>query len=233
MRPLRLARDLSATMIAGAAAGVLAFGVGGRLAMRLAAWLSAPHLQGIATSERAIVGAITWSGTLQILVIGAMVGLIGAPLYLLAKPALGERARGTKLALVVFFVSGASLIDAGNSDFRVFGRPAINVIAFAALPFAYGPLLVRFEADLRARLPERPLMLALHAPVLALAAILGIMGPFLMAEDHPLVAWAIGALLLAGIAMRAPVVGRAARPAIALPCVLGAVAVAVAVAAVV
>lgn len=226
-------RDTAAATLAGAAAGALTFGVGGRLAMRLSGALSPAHLQGVMTSEKGSVGLLTWGGTLQVIVLGAILGIMGAAFYLALKPALPTKRRGLVLALLSLLVVGGSALDVNNPDFRAFGNPLANILAFAALPLLWGPLMVHLDERWRPRLPTRRLALPLYAPLLALLLALGAMGPFLMAEDHPLVTLAIGALSIVTVLARLPPTRRWATRALVVPGAIGLVGTAVAVAGIV
>lgn len=81
-------RDLAAVLAAGAVAGVLAAGAGGRLVMRLHA-LTSPDVEGSFTEAEQVIGEISLGGTLGFfLFAGLPAGVLSGVLYALLRPVL-------------------------------------------------------------------------------------------------------------------------------------------------
>jgi len=76
----RALRSLAAISVAGALAGVLVGGIGGRLAMMLLARLN-PQVTGLTSDDGFIMGRFTVGNTLSLLAVGFGLGLFGAAVY--------------------------------------------------------------------------------------------------------------------------------------------------------
>lgn len=139
-------------VIAGALLGLLVGGVGGRLAMMLLAGLS-PEATGITSDDGFVMGQFTASGTLNLLVAGAFLGLIGAVVYALLRGLMiGPRwfqvlSVGGGPAVVV----GAMIVQTDGVDFRLLQPAWLAIALFVAIPGVYAALLtVVSEGVLRA-----------------------------------------------------------------------------------
>jgi hypothetical protein len=152
-----VAREIGVATLAGAAAGFLAAGVGGRLAMRVSGFMFAQdHPNRLAFAESgAKVGEITADGTIFLLFFGTLMGVAGAYIYATIKPWLPGRAivRGFLFGLVALALLSAVSIDRGNDDFQRLGSVRVNVLIFASLFLIYGVLIALFESLLAKRLP--------------------------------------------------------------------------------
>src|SRR4051812_9524620 len=104
-RPLLLVVPL-----AGAAAGAIAAGAGGRVVMRLLA-LTTRDAAGALTEAQATIGEITLTGTIGlVLFAGIPAGLLTAAAYALARPFLPPgRLGGALLGLLVLLLAGATI----------------------------------------------------------------------------------------------------------------------------
>lgn len=196
MRPPAPLRAFSLTLVAGALAGAVA-GIGARVAMRVAAGLAGPSRQGIVTAESAVVGDLTWSGTIAVLVIGAFVGVAGAALYALIRPVLPRRGRGLAFGFAALLLTGWTILDPSNSDFRGFGDPTLNYAMFGALFLVYGAVLAPADRWLRDRAPSGWWSYALWAPIAALGAILVLTGIVFGMDRRPVLGLAMVALVVA------------------------------------
>jgi len=131
--------------LAGGIAGFAVGGVGGRVAMRIAALAAGEPGRGRITEAGATVGRITADGTLFLFVFaGIGAAVIGTAFYLLTRPWLPRRRRVRAVAfgaleLVVF---GSTLVDASNPDFTILGHPLLNVVLFGSLFVLHGFVLV-------------------------------------------------------------------------------------------
>ena len=141
----RALRRFAAVFVAGGLAGMIAGGLGSRVAMRIAALAAPDRVQGFPTEAGATIGEVTLEGTtFLILFAGIGSALIGTAFYLIVRSWLPRRRWLRALAfggleLVVF---GTQVLDAGNADFTILGRPVLNVAVFSSLFVLHGALLV-------------------------------------------------------------------------------------------
>ena len=138
-------RGFAAVFVAGGIAGVVVGGLGSRMAMRIAAVTARDVAEGLTTEAGATIGRITFEGTAFLVVaVGVGVALIGTAFYLATLPWLPRRRTLRALAfggleLVVF---GTVLLDPGNPDFTILGRPLLNVLVLGSLFVLHGVALV-------------------------------------------------------------------------------------------
>jgi hypothetical protein len=145
-------RRLAPLFVAGGLAGILAGGLGSRIAMRLSALAAPDSVQGLLTEAEATIGRITLEGTLfLVLFAGLTSAIVGTAFYLGVRAWLPGR-RWTRafafggLELLVF---GTTVVDAGNPDFTIVERPLLNLTIFAALFVLHGVLLVVLQRPAR------------------------------------------------------------------------------------
>jgi hypothetical protein len=147
----RLARYAALMFAAGAAAGVLAAGAGGRLAMRLLA-VTSPQSHGQITEGTATIGDITVGGTLGFLAFaGVAAGTLSALLYVVVGSLLPRgRAGGIALGLLLLVLVGARLepLRADNFDFNLVGPGWLSVLSFTALAMFQGMVMCALAARL-------------------------------------------------------------------------------------
>ena len=138
-------RGFAAVFVAGGLAGLLVGGLGSRVAMRIAALTARDVAQGLTTEAGATVGRITLGGTV-FLVLFAGVGsaLVGTAFYLTTRAWLPRRRWVRALAFggLELAVFGTTLLDPGNPDFTILGRPLLNVLLFGSLFVLHGVVLV-------------------------------------------------------------------------------------------
>lgn len=134
--PLRWAVGL------GALSGLVAAGVGSRVVMKLIA-LADPSTDGTFTDAEATVGEFTVAGTLSLLVLGTIAGVMGGLVYLGVRRWLPVPPawKGVAFGLLTLVTVGNVLIDAGNVDFQIFEPVLLVVALFSALFLANGLLL--------------------------------------------------------------------------------------------
>jgi hypothetical protein len=154
-RALLVLRAMGVGMLAGMAAGFVAGGIGSRLAMKVVALVAGASARGRITENGNTIGDFTASGTIFLLLFGAMLGTIGGLLYVALRPWLAEagRWRGLALGAILLATIRAGTIDERNIDFTHFGIPALNVALFAALPLAFGFLVAPCADWLDRRVP--------------------------------------------------------------------------------
>jgi hypothetical protein len=143
-RPSAL-RGLAGVFVAGGVAGVVVGGLGTRVAMRIAALTAGDVAQGLPTEAGATIGRITLEGTLFLIAFaGIGSALVGTAFYVATLPWLPRRRALRALAfggleLVVF---GTVLLDPGNPDFTILGRPLLDVLILSSLFVPHGVALV-------------------------------------------------------------------------------------------
>jgi hypothetical protein len=131
--------------VAGGVAGVVVGGLGTRIAMRIAALTASEVAPGLRTEAGATIGRITLEGTLfPIAFAGIGSTLVGTAFYVATLPWLPRRRALRALAfggleLVLF---GTVLLDPGNPDFTILGRPLLNVLVLSTLFVVHGVALV-------------------------------------------------------------------------------------------
>jgi hypothetical protein len=131
--------------VAGCVAGVVVGGIGSRIAMRVAALTARDVAQGLTTEAGATIGRITFEGTAFLVVaVGIASALVGTAFYLATLPWLPRRRHLRAVAfggleLVVF---GTVLLDPGNPDFTILGRPLLDVLVLGSLFVLHGVALV-------------------------------------------------------------------------------------------
>jgi hypothetical protein len=135
-------RRLAVATSAGALSGLLVGGIGGRLAMMLLARL-APETAGIRSDDDFVIGQFTLAGTLNLLVLGTVLGVLGGGVYLVLRSLMiGPRwFQILSISLGSAVTIGSMLVHADGVDF-VLLRPAWQAIAlFVAIPGGYAALL--------------------------------------------------------------------------------------------
>lgn len=172
-----LARRIFGTLAAGPLAGAVG-GLGARLAMRIIALLSPSHL-GEITHEGAVNGRITAAGTLNLVVEGAVPGLLGAILFLAVRRWLPRQSvvRGLVFGIGLLACVGGAVLDPGNYEFTRFVSLYLALGMFAVLFPIYGVALVvvarRFGADPAPVRETGPVVLLAGRIVLLLAVAAG------------------------------------------------------------
>ena len=136
-----LSGPMRGAVVAGAIAGVISAGVGARVVMRSIA-LADPATDGVSTDAEATVGEITVGGTLNLLMLGTIAGIMGIRRWLPVPAAW----KGLTYGFVTLLTVGHLLFDTTNADFQIF-EPVLLVIALFAVLFLVNGLIVRALAD--------------------------------------------------------------------------------------
>lgn len=135
-------------VLAGFISGLIAGGVGSRLAMRVLS-LTSPDAQGAMTEAGEVVGEISLGGTIFLLAAGAVLGMAGGLAYVALRRWLPKRKTGLAFGLLMLAVSGRVLVDPDNIDFVILDPASLGIAMFTALPVLFGlfvvPLQVRLE----------------------------------------------------------------------------------------
>jgi hypothetical protein len=136
----------------GGVSGAISAGLGARVVMRIIA-LANPGRDGVNTDAEATVGQITFGGTVNLLILGTIAGIMGGLLYLGLRRWLPVPAswKGLVYGVVTLATVGNPLFDTNNADFQIF-EPVLMVIAlFSVLFFVNGVvvayLLNRFHPE--------------------------------------------------------------------------------------
>ena len=177
----RLGRHLAIASLAGVISGFLVAGVLGRLAMRVAGFMSRPELIGVETANGNRVGEITFSGTIALAVfVGVGFGAVGAVLYAVAEPWLrGQRWKGLVFGGGLLLALGFTAIEASNFDFERFGLAPLNVAMFALLFIAFGASIA-FLFDAIRGIVEHRGTLSTAVEIVAWLAALGVVLLFVL-----------------------------------------------------
>lgn len=135
-------------IVAGVTTGVLVVGVGSRLAMLLLRLTSPETVVGVTSDDGFEIGRFTFSGTYNLLMLGAAVGVIGAAAYRAVAPWLLGPVwfRRTTVAAGSGAVVGSMLVHADGIDFRLLQPVWLAVGLFVALPALFG-VAIAFAVD--------------------------------------------------------------------------------------
>jgi hypothetical protein len=148
-------RDIARGGIAGAGAGVVIAGLGGRIVMRLAAVL-VPASAGSLTENGNRIGDVTVSGSLAlILFVGLFFGVFGGTVWVVVSPWIpGSGLRRAILTMpIAVALTGIALIQGSNADFRVLQHDGRVVALLLALIALAGLSIAILDGWLDRRLP--------------------------------------------------------------------------------
>ena len=123
-------------VVAGVMVGVLVAGVGSRLAMLVLRLTSPDSVVGVTSDDGFTIGRFTLSGTYNLLLLGAAVGVIGAATYRAVAPwLLGPTwFRRATVAAGSGAVVGSMLVHADGIDFHLLKPLWLAIGLFVALP---------------------------------------------------------------------------------------------------
>lgn len=129
-------------VLTGLGLGIVVGGIGGRLAMSLLAELN-PQATGVVSDDGFVMGQVTLSGTLNLLVAGAFLGAFGGIVYAAARHlTFGPRWwRLLSVALGAGLPVGALIVHPDGVDFTLLEPLWLAVALFVAIPALYGVLL--------------------------------------------------------------------------------------------
>lgn len=144
-------------IVAGIPTGALVAGAGGRLAMFLLRLSSPDSVVGVTSDDGFEIGRFTLGGTYNLLMLGAVVGVIGAAAYCAVRPwLLGPTwFRRCSVAAASGAVVGSMLIHADGIDFRLLKPSWFAVGLFIALPAVFGGVIAVVVDRVSARAPSR------------------------------------------------------------------------------
>ncbi len=138
----RLARSLAGVVAAGALLGLLIGGVCGRLAMFMLARLS-PEAEGVESDDGFVMGQFTLSGSLNLLLVGTVIGTIGGGIYFVLRSLMiGPRwFQILSIAGGAAVVAGSGLVHSDGVDFTLLHPALLAIVVFIAIPGLYAALL--------------------------------------------------------------------------------------------
>jgi len=148
-------RDIARGGIAGLLVGMIGAGVGGRIAMRLAALL-VPTATGGFTQNGNRIGDITLSGSLGLVLTGAVIGLLAGTVWVVVAPWIPGTGLGRALLTIPIAIAlGAiGLIEANNPDFSTLGNDPRVAAVLLTLVGLIGFLFPLVDDWLERRLPH-------------------------------------------------------------------------------
>jgi hypothetical protein len=134
---------LRVIVVAGIAVGVVVGGVGSRAAMLVLRLTSPDHVRGVTSDDGFTIGRVTLSGTYNLLLLGAAVGIIGAAAYRVVAPWLiGPRwFRYLTTGAASGAVVGSMLLHSDGIDFTLLKPTWLAIALFIALPAVFGTLV--------------------------------------------------------------------------------------------
>ena len=130
-------------VVGGIPVGVLVAGVGSRLAMLLLRATSPDRVVGMISDDGFTIGQVTVGGTYNLLLLGAVVGVIGAGAYRMVAPWLigPTWLRRLTTGLASAAVAGSMLVHADGIDFTVLKPTWLAIGLFVALPGLFGTFI--------------------------------------------------------------------------------------------
>lgn len=136
------ARRLAAITAAGALLGLLVGGVGGRLAMLVLARLN-PRATGVTSDDGFSIGQFTLTGSLNLLLVGVLFGVLGAAIYAVLRPLMiGPRwFQVLSIGAGPAVVAGEMLVHVDGVDFTLLEPAWLAIAFFVLIPGVYSALL--------------------------------------------------------------------------------------------
>lgn len=174
---IRRSAPARGAIVAGATAGLISAGIGSRVVMRIIAVMNDDR-DGVTTDSSATVGEISFGGTMSLLMLGLIAGVLGGLLYLGLRRWLWVPAawRGVAFAAITLVTVGQPLFDPANVDFQIFEPVAVVIALFGALFFVNGLILVALADRIH---PEPAYPIGTRVPrvvagIIALVCVLGV-----------------------------------------------------------
>jgi hypothetical protein len=149
-------RDIARGGISGIIVGLLVAGLGGRLVMRLATILHEDTV-GRFTENGEVIGNITLSGTIALMVFGGLgMGLVAGTIWVIVSPWIPGKglARSFATALAAVALGTPLLVQRFNPDFAVLGHDPLVVVLLVGLVGLVGFSIALVDGALDSRLPR-------------------------------------------------------------------------------
>jgi hypothetical protein len=202
---------------AGAIAGLVVGGIGGRLAMLLLRLTSSDLVIGLDSDDGFEIGVVSFD-TLNLLGATTALGGIVGVLYAVARPALPARLRVAIWAVLWAIVGGAAIVNDDGIDFTLLEPAALAIALFVVIPGAGAAVMAALAERWSDERPWRRHRLAVVLVVATLAATIAL--PFALAAAAIVFAVTV---LLERLGPAHVVLRRVA--SVAVPLVIGAIAV--------
>jgi hypothetical protein len=168
-----LVRSVALGGLAGAIAGVVVLGVGGRFVMFLSRLLH-PEALRRTTESGARVGEFTVEGTVELIIFGGLLsGLLAGVIWVLVREWIPNNLVPVGLGTVA--IGGSFLIHSDNTDFVILQNPRLDIVLLVGLLFLFGVVLYWVDGLLDSKMPAQPrtfgivaysLMIAIAAPLI-------------------------------------------------------------------
>jgi hypothetical protein len=171
-KPTQLAaivREIAAAGVAATAAGIIAGGVGGRLAMRVSALVN-PTMAGVRSENGNRIGDVTVDGTIALVLFGGLLtGAVVAWSWVAVRTWLPQRPsiRYAAGATAALGLTGFLVVHAGSIDFFLLEPGWLHILMFCGLVAGAGALTVSLDQRLVARWPASGGFTVLAAAVVA------------------------------------------------------------------
>ena len=158
-------------LVAGIFTGVIVAGAGSRLAMLILRLTSPSSVRGRISDDGFIIGRFTLGGSYGLLLLGAVVGLIGAAVYRSVAPWLLGPGWFRRLTVAASsgVVVGSMLVHDDGIDFHVLKPMWLAIGLFVALPVAFGLAIAAAVDRVAAARPANRLQ-RWGVPIVAVAA---------------------------------------------------------------
>ena len=173
VRLVGLVRSVALGGLAGAIAGVVVLGVGGRFVM-FASRLLHPEALGRITENGNRIGEFTVEGTIELIVFGGLLsGLLAGVVWVLVREWIPKKAALVGLGAVA--IGGSFLIQGNNRDFFILQDPRLDLVLLLGLLFLFGVVLYWVDGLLDEKMADHPqtfgivaysLMIAIAAPLI-------------------------------------------------------------------
>ena len=139
----RIVETIRGIVVTGILYGVVVAGIGSRLAMLLLRVTSSERVIGIQSDDDFKIGRFTLAGTYNLLLLGAMFGILGAGVYRLVAPRLIGPVwfRRITVGLACGAVVGSMLVHADGIDFTQLTPKWLAIGLFVALPAVFGTFI--------------------------------------------------------------------------------------------
>lgn len=140
-------------LLSGLLVGALVAGPAMRLAMLLLRVTSPESVIGIESDDGFTIGEFTLSGTYNLFMLGAALGVLGAAVYVLVSPWLIGPGwfRSFTFAFTAGVFVGAAVIQDDGVDFRILEPTWLAIGLFVAVPALVGAVLPRVVDEVAAR----------------------------------------------------------------------------------
>jgi hypothetical protein len=150
-----LVRQLAIAALAGMCGGFVT-GIWARVMMRLSGIVTDDRNRGLLTENNAVVGQMTFTGTMTIALLGAAMGVVGGLLYVAVRRWLPGSAwqRSAAFGVLLLAVFGYVVMDRHNPDYRLFGPAWMNVGTFSLAYLVFGLVTGATAEWLQQRMPR-------------------------------------------------------------------------------